>query len=268
MLPRAEIHAFRMLENIWFVGGQEVSVHVIDTGDGLIMIDTGYPHMRGRILDNLCAMGLDIADVRIILHSHGHWDHFGSTLAFKQMSGARTYISRIDNENVNGHNDLLSLRPEEARKEIQPFDCDVLLEDGDTVGLGDTRILCRLCPGHTQGTMAFFFETVDHGRRLRCAMHGGVGVNTLKTEYLKNNGLPLSMRDTFREGLHRLAGERVDVVLGNHPHQSRTEEKLMRLDAGERDAFIDPEYWPQFLLDCEARLDKMIKEESASLGTV
>lgn len=263
MPAQGEIHACRMLDNVYFVGGKEVSVHIIDTGDGLIMIDTGYPHMRERILENIRAQGLDIGRVRIILHSHGHYDHFGSTLAYQKMSGAKTYISRIDNEIVNGHRHELSCMREELAKELQPFDCDVLLDDGDVVELGDTRIRCKLCPGHTEGVMAFFFETVDRGRRLTCAMHGGVGVNSMKLEYLNRHGLPVSLRDTFREGLHRLASEHVDVVLGNHPYQSRMDEKLARWDAGDRDAFIDPTYWPRFLADCEARFDKMIEEESA-----
>lgn len=256
-----DIHPFRMLDDVYFVGGREVSVHIIDTHDGLVMIDTGYPHMREMILRNMRRVGLDIRDLRVILHSHGHYDHIGSTQAFQEMSGAKTYISRIDNEIVNGHRDL-SWASELGRDRLPPFDCDVLLEDGDTVELGNTRIRCVLCPGHTEGTFALFFDTVDAGRTLTCAMHGGVGTNSLERDFLHRYGLQFTLRDEFRAGLHRLRGEYVDVVLGNHPDQNDTEGKLARLDAGARDAFVDPGEWPRFMDACEARLDRMIESES------
>lgn len=258
---REDILPFRMLENVYFVGGRDVSVHIIDTGCGLIMIDSGYPHMRGMILENIHAVGLDIRDLKIILHSHGHYDHIGSTQAFKEMSGAKTYISRIDNEIVNGHQDH-SWATELGHDRLPPFECDVLLEDGDVVELGDTRIRCVLCPGHTEGTFAFFFDTVDHGRALTCAMHGGIGTNSLERDFLNKYHLPFSLRDEFREGLHRLRGVHVDVVLGNHPDQNDTEGKRERLIAGDADAFIDPEEWQRFLTACEARLDKMLETEA------
>ena len=72
------ITPFKLSERIWFVGGREVSVHIIDTGDGLVMVDTGYPHMRERIIENMRAVGLDPEDLRLLLITHGHWDHTGS----------------------------------------------------------------------------------------------------------------------------------------------------------------------------------------------
>lgn len=254
------IRPFRMLENVYFVGGREVSVHVIDTGAGLMMIDSGYPHMRERIREGMAALALDIRDLRVILHSHGHYDHIGSTVAFKAESGAKTCISRIDNEITNGHRDL-SWASELGYERLEPFDCDVLLEDGDVVTLGNTRVRCELAPGHTEGTFALFFDTIDHGRSLTCAMHGGVGTNSLERAFLDRYGLPCSLRDEFRAGLHRLKTRHVDVVLGNHPDQNNTEGKLARLLAGDTDAFIDPTEWPRFLDACEARLDRMLENE-------
>ena len=261
-MKNQRIPPFRMADNIWFVGGRAVSCHVIDTGEGLIMIDTGYPFMGDQILASMSEVGLDPADLRVLLHSHGHYDHIGNTLRFKALSGAKTYISRVDNDIVNGTLDLSWAR-ELGYPRLTPFDCDVLLDDGDVVALGNTRIDCRLAPGHTAGTLAFFIHTLHNGRPVTCAMHGGVGVNSMKRDFLERYGLSTDCRDQFREGLHRLARERVDMVLGNHPDQNGTEAKLARVQAGEADACFDPDEWRRFLAGREVILDNMLIEEAA-----
>ena len=55
-----------------------------------------------------------------IFHSHGHIDHFGCTQRFQELSGAKTYISRIDNDIVNGRYDLSWAK--ELAYERLPFD--------------------------------------------------------------------------------------------------------------------------------------------------
>jgi len=236
-----------------------VSCHVIDTGAGLVMIDTGYPFMGDQILESMREVGLDPADLRILLHSHGHYDHIGNTMRFKALTGARTYISRIDNEICNGTVDL-SWATELGYPRLAPFDCDVLFDDGAVVELGNTRIECRLAPGYTQGTLAVFIHTFHKGRPVTCAMHGGVGVNSMTRRFLSWYGLSTDCREAFREGLHRLAGEQVDLVLGNHHDQNDTEGKLARVRAGE--SCFDTGEWRRFLAEREAILDAMLQEEA------
>lgn len=256
----SDIAPFHMLGNVYFVGSTAVSVHIIDTGDGLIMIDTGYPIMREQILYSMRSLGLDPADLRIILLSHGHYDHTGCVLDFKAMSGAKVYIGRPDNDIINGTRDL-SWATELGYERLPDFDADVLLDDGDTVELGNTCIRCVMAPGHTEGTLAMFFETEHEGKRYTCAMHGGVGVNSLVPSFLNKYDLPRSLPDTFRSGLKKLAEMHVDVVLGNHPCQNDTEGKLARILAGESDACIDPAEWSRFLEESAIALDKAIQND-------
>lgn len=257
---KSDIYPFQMLGNLYFVGSRAVSVHLIDTGDGLILIDTGFPNMYQQLCASMRTLGFDPADIRMLLHSHGHYDHIGCTARLKEISGARTCISRIDNDIVNGKRDL-SWAHELGFEPLPPFECDMLLEDGDVVELGSTRIQCRLAPGHTEGTLCFFLEIQDGGRRYTAAMHGGVGTNSMETAFLRKYSLPFELRDRFREGLHRLAEIPVDVVLGNHPDQNDTEGKLRRIRNGERLACVDSGEWPRFLADCERRLDKLLVSE-------
>lgn len=256
---KSDITPFRMFGNLYFVGCNRVSVHIIKTEVGLVMIDTGYPDMYDLIVESMNEVGLDPKDICAIFHSHGHIDHYGCTPQFKAISGAKTYISRIDNEIVNGN------RPLSWAKELkivrpEPFDCDVLVDDGDTFTFGSTTVRCRLAPGHTEGVLAFFVNLEENGQTAIAAMHGGLGLNTLDATWLKNNGFTLAMRDVYRDTLHRLADEHVDLVMGNHPGQSNTTAKLRKVLAGEN--ILNPNAWPALLKTYEDKLDALIAKEA------
>lgn len=256
---KSDIKPFKMHGNIYFVGSTRVSVHIIETEEGLVLLDTGYPDMYEQILDSMHALGFKPEDICAIFHSHGHIDHYGCTQRFKELSGAKTYISRIDNEIVNGTYNL-SWAEELGYEIIPPFNCDVLIEDGDVFTFGSTKIRTRLTPGHTDGTMSFFIDIKDGDKTIVAAMHGGIGMNSMTAEFLKSKGLSLDARKVFREGLHALKDEHVDLFLGNHPQQNKTEEKMEAVLL-RNESVLDSTEWNKFLIWIEEVLDGMLESE-------
>ena len=259
----SDIKPHKMYKNLYFVGSTEVSVHLLNTPHGLVIFDTGYPNMYEQILDSIRYLGFDPKNIRAIFHSHGHYDHIGSTIRLKALSGAKTYISREDNDVVNGKLDL-SWANEFGVPHLEYFDCDVLVSDGEEFDFGNTRVRCRLTPGHTPGVLSFFI-TFDDG--VVAAMHGGIGMNGLRGDILRKYGLPFELRDIFRKDLHLLADEIVDLVIGNHPYQNDTTGKLERLERGE--SILDPtrgEEWRNLLISVEKSLDALIASEAKSEG--
>ena len=252
---KSDIAPFCIWGNIYFVGSTKVSVHIIKTDCGLVMIDTGYPEMSEQIKNSMKELGLNPADICAIFHSHGHIDHFGCTKEFKEISGAKTYISRIDNDIVNGTYDL-SWAKELDREPLEFFDCDVLVEDGDCFTFGNTKIRCVLTPGHTSGVLSFFIETDG----VVAAMHGGIGTNSMTVSFLDRYGLSHKCRDIFKEGLIKLSHEHVDLVLGNHPQQNKTQEKLEAVLKGE--SVLNPDEWSEFLKMAAKNLDNVIAKEN------
>lgn len=253
---KSDIKPFRMYNNIYFVGSTKVSVHIIDTEDGLVMIDTGYPDMYEQILDSMKELNLDPERICAIIHSHGHIDHFGCTVKLRELSGAKTYIGRPDNEISNGNLNL-SWADEIGIDGFDQFDNDVLIDDGDVLTFGKTKIRCVSTPGHTDGVISMFIETEDDNTI--SAMHGGIGVNSMTKEFLNQYGLSFDCRENFRKGLQMLKSEHVDLVLGNHPQQNDTEEKLQKVLAGQN--IIDSDEWQRFLITAEERLDQLIAQE-------
>lgn len=240
----SDIRPFNMFGNLYFVGSSKVSVHIIKTELGLVMIDTGYPDMYEQILSSMEELSLDPKDICAIFHSHGHIDHFGCTERLKQLSGAKTYISRIDNDIVNGTLDL-SWAVELNLPRMPFFDCDVLIEDGDVFNFGSTSVRCRLTPGHTDGVLSFFVNVTDGKEELIAAMHGGAGLNTLEKSFLDKYGMSTDVRQVFIKSAKALMDEKVDIVMGNHPPQNDTTGKLKKVSEGK--PIADSGEWQRFL---------------------
>ena len=96
----------RIFENLYFVGTQPASTHIIDTGDGLIMLDAGYQHSFYIVIDNMYRMGLDPHDIKYVLLTHGHIDHFGAARAVKELTGAKIALGKEDRLYATGELDL------------------------------------------------------------------------------------------------------------------------------------------------------------------
>lgn len=251
-----KLQGFRLHPNVYFVGDERVSVHLIDTSAGLVMIDTGYPNMLNVILENIKRVGFSVTDIRAIFHSHGHIDHFGCTREIVKLSGAKTYISRIDNDILNGTLDL-SWAKELNCTLPQPFSCDVLIEDGDVFRFGDVSVRCVHTPGHTDGVMSFFITLPDG---TVAGMHGGTGTNTLTSDFLRRYGLSFDCRRKYKESVDKLRNERVDLVLGNHPEQSDTLGKMIRILNGDTDV-RSSEDWDVLLEETEKKYHKIMETD-------
>ena len=256
------VKPFRIFGNLYFVGTVPASTHLIDTGDGLIVIDPGYPQSLYLVINNICELGFCIKDIKAIVITHGHYDHLGAVRALKELTGAVTYIGKEDATYANGTEDLTWAR-ELGTEYYEAFEPDVLISDGDVIELGNTRILCKDAPGHTPGTKAFFFDVTDGNVTYRAGMHGGVGTNSMSKSFLDRYGLSTDTREKFVPAIEGLMKERVDIFLGNHVGNNDTVGKAARMTA-DHNPFIDGDAWKVFLADRAARYNDMITKEDSN----
>ena len=237
------INPCRIAGGLYFVGTYQASSHIIDTGDGLIMIDTGYDNTRFLVLESLEILGYSVKDIKYIINTHWHGDHTAATAAIAEMSGAKTIIGKND-----------------AEKAKRYFIADIFVETGDVLSLGNTTVEFLETPGHTRGTVSLFFDICENSKVYRAGMFGGAGANTLahgKFDYDE-------CREDYRASLARLREKKVDVFIGNHTWNNGTAEKLDHLRLTGENQFIDSSLWIRFLDHCEARLDRLIAKEKES----
>jgi metallo-beta-lactamase class B len=250
----------RVFGNLYFVGTRPASAHIVDTGEGIIIFDTGYLEMLPVVIENMSMLGFSAFDIKYIFLTHGHIDHLGGAKALRDMTGAKTVLGRADREYANGRLDLTYAK-ELGLEYNEAFEPDILLDDGDTLTLGNTTVLAVATPGHTPGAMSYFFNVTDGASVYRAGLHGGMGTNTLTREFLEKYSLPFTLRDDFRRSMLRLAKEKVDIFLGNHMQHNKTPEKMERLLAGDKYAFVNPGEWSPYSLWCIKNLDDMVKKE-------
>ncbi|MBO4219323.1 MAG: MBL fold metallo-hydrolase [Clostridia bacterium] len=240
---KSDMTPFRMVGNLYFVGCYRASSHLIDTGDGLILIDTGYAENAETVADSVTRLGFDLKDIRYILHSHGHYDHTDATAALLPLTGAETYLASADKIYIKG------------------FEPDHDYSDGMVISLGGTKILCMATPGHTEGTYSFFFDVTENCHTYRAGMFGGAGTNQMRKAYLARYNLPLTLRDDFFRSLDRLRKEHVDVFVGNHSWQNDTRGNYEKSLTSDTNPFIDSTRWGVFLDETEERMRQMISED-------
>lgn len=258
------VKPFKIFGTLYFVGTKPASTHLIDTGEGLILLDTGYQHSLYLVLNNIWELGFSPYDIKYLVHTHGHIDHFGATRALVELTGAKTFIGKPDEKYANGALDL-SYAKELGMEFRETFNPDVLLNDGDIIKLGNTQIKCVATPGHTPGAMSFFFDVTDGKEVFRAGLHGGMGINTLSADFLKKYDLPFSLRDDFKNSMLRLNKEKVDIFLGNHMQHNHTLEKAQMLKDGNLHAFINQNEWQAYNLWCIENLENMVNNEKSSL---
>ncbi len=232
-------------DDVYHIGAEHAPCWLIESTDGLILLDTGLPQTLYLLLENLRKLNFDYQNIRHIIHSHGHIDHIGGTRALVDLTGAKTYIGYGDEETVRGNN-ALQWTNEYNRPFEEPFEPDVIVRDGERIKIGDKEFLFVATPGHTAGTMSIFFNCCEQGKEYRAGMFGGGGLLSMRRSYLEKYGLPFSLRDDFLKSIDKVYNEKIDIHLGNHLGDNKHQEKIKKQENGVN-PFFDSSTWKWYL---------------------
>lgn len=239
---------FRMAPHVYSVSGNiDWSDYLIDTGEGLILIDTSMNPLLYLLIDSIHRVGFDPRDIRWIFISHAHIDHDGGARQIREMSGAEIYFPPSDVEYKKTHAGGMKDQPWQP-----PYTVDHLYDFSKPMTMGRITMHFRECPGHTPGVTSFFFEDTDEttGKTYKVAMHGGAGVSGKPGD--ANNDL----RKIFIRDCHELAELPIDIVLPSHPNQNNglawvPEDKM------DYTPWIDQNAWRDLMLERAAAAEKI-----------
>lgn len=244
---------FCIYGNLYFVGNTWCSSHLIDTGEGLILLDTPAYSELAYLINNIYKLGFKLEDLKYILVSHAHHDHYGAVKALVHLTGAKTFIGRVDGEDMDAHPEAFANMGRDTYRYSETFKADVQLEDGDIVELGNTKIRCVLTPGHTIGVMSHFWTAYGEEGPKKVGIYGGAGFVTLRKSFREAHGLGDWICEAFSTSIDKVWNEEVDIMLGNHPFHNDTYEKHERAASRKENPFIDPAEWQRFLTELRMR---------------
>ena len=162
------LEPFQVFDNLYFVGIKAVASYVIETSEGLILIDTldGFDGFTDHLLGNIRTVGLDPADIKYVFILQSHRDHYGGARELQTHIDALFGAAEKDWEVITDN-----LGDQAPRR-------DLVLKDGAEITLGDTTIHFEHTPGHTPGTTSIRFSVFDEGREHLAYFHGGSALRT------------------------------------------------------------------------------------------
>ena len=212
--PPAPGQAF---DNLYYVGSAWVSAWVLKTSDGLILIDAlnNAQETTELIEGGMRRLGLDPAQIRYVLVTHGHGDHYGGAQMLADRYHARVVASEIDWKMMETTLEF------DSRLWDRPPKRDIAVRDGDTLQLGGTTVRFVITPGHTLGTITPVFEVLDKGQKHTAMIWGGTSFN-FGRDMVRLDGY-IAQTERMRELTARWG---IDVPLSNHPGYDGTVAKL------------------------------------------
>jgi len=227
---------YKIADDIYYVGTQGIGVYLVETGDGLIVIDSGTKDGVKLVEANIKALGFKLTDVRYLLETHAHWDHVGGMAQLKKDTGAIFIASAGDRFGLERGVHVGENRSGPGT--FAPVAVDRVLNEGDAkVKLGGVTLTAVFTPGHTRGDTTWTMDSKIAGKKVRVVIFGSASVagNVL----VGNNAYPNIVSD-YQKTFATLKKLKADVFLANHPEVADMEAKYQKLQAGKADAFVDP----------------------------
>jgi glyoxylase-like metal-dependent hydrolase (beta-lactamase superfamily II) len=132
------------------VGPIATNVHVLadPSTREAIAIDTAIPSLAW-ISDELAARDWTL---KLIVSTHGHWDHIGDNAAVAAHTGAEIAVHPLDRDRLEHPEPLF------APFDIPPSVPAVELAEGGLIRFGSLRLRILHTPGHTEGSVCLLAE--------------------------------------------------------------------------------------------------------------
>ncbi len=222
---------FRVHGNTWYVGTDGLASILIESDDGLVLIDGGLPQSAAVIEANIRSLGFDPATVRAILVSHAHFDHAGGVAALQRFTGANVFTSDAGSVTLASGTlaeDDPQYEADSDAGSFPPVRSVVALGDGEVVTVGSLDVKAVYTPGHTAGGVTWTWQS--------CAL------NTCYDIVYADSLTPVSAQgfsfaasgaaDLIVESAGIIGDLDCDILLTPHPFFFGMHEKLEKRDKG------------------------------------
>lgn len=261
---------FKLHGRSYYVGVHGLSAVVIQTSEGLILLDGGLPQSAPLIEANIQSLGLKVEDIRLIVNSHAHYDHAGGIARLQRDSGAVVAAS------ASGAAALKAGRPgpddpqfgkgggEGAFPRVSPVR---VVKDKEELRIGDTVITAHLTPGHTPGSTAWTWESCDQGSCLHLVYADSLTAVSLDGFRFLGDKTHPDVSDTFKSSIATVEALPCDIMVSTHPGASGLFERLKQRESSRvPDPLIDKQACRIYAANARRNLEQRLQTERAALA--
>jgi metallo-beta-lactamase class B len=243
----------KVMDNLYYVGTSQLASWLLTTDDGNILISSNYESTVPVILAAVEALGFRFSDIKILISGHAHPDHVEGDALVKQLTGAEVVVGRLELPYVQ------AFQPPGGK--TQPI--DRIIDDGDSVTLGDTTLTAHVLPGHTRGCISWSLDLEEDSRTyygwIECSL------NNLGIRFVNNPDFP-DIVEQFRATFRKAREFPVEVFVSSHGVFYGLEEKYARLvnrKPGDPNPFVDPSGYQAHVDEYEALFEAMVARQQA-----
>jgi metallo-beta-lactamase class B len=264
------IAPFRIADNLYYVGSQDLASYLVVTSEGNILINANFATSPPEIRASVEKLGLNWKDTKVLLNSQAHYDHMGGAAAVIQQTRAKNMVMDGDVSVVETGAQTDFLSPSPNIPTYAPAHVDRILHDGDTVRLGSVTLTAHKTAGHTRGcttwTMRSHLPGEPAGTMRNIVIVGGTGFWS-EYHFVATPGHSVSYPGIVQDFQHTFVVLRelpCDVFLGAHGGYFDMLTKLKHYSKDGPRVFIDPAGYKEFVADAQETFEQALRKQQAA----
>ncbi|MCC7124213.1 MAG: subclass B3 metallo-beta-lactamase [Acidobacteria bacterium] len=229
--------------NTYTVGTDGLSSVLVTSSAGHVLLDGALPQSAALIDQHIRALGFRTEDIKLILVSHGHYDHAGGVNALQRLSGARVGGSPSTATALR----MGTITPDDPQAgfgvEANRFPKVSNVEDladGQVLRVGDIAITVHHVPSHAPGSTAYTWRSCE-GTDCRNVVYAD-SLTSVAAPGFRFSDDPARVA-TFRKSIAKVAALPCDILIAPHP------------------SFAVGKTCKTYAADGEARLDQRLADE-------
>jgi metallo-beta-lactamase class B len=246
--------SFQVHGNTYYVGTCGIAAILVTGEEGHVLIDGGTGEGAAPIAANIEALGFDLSDVKLLLHSHEHYDHVGGLAELQRRTGARLLASPAAAP-VLASGETAADDPQHGMHDpFSPARVGGAVEDGEVVRLGDIALTTIATPGHTSGALSWQWQSCGEAGQCETVVYGD-SLSPVSSDAYRFSDHPEYLA-AYRASLDRFAGLDCTLLLTPHPSASGMRDRIL---AGN---LSDPAACRDYAAGIGKRLDERLAEEA------
>ena len=227
----------RVIGNLYAVGTYDLSVFLVTSDEGHILINTALKESTPLIRRNIESVGFRMEDVKILLTMQAHWDHTAALAEIKRATGAEMWATAGDAPVLEdgGFSDAHF----GGKVSFDPVGVDKIIAGGEVIELGTTKLEVVESPGHTAGSVSYAMTVREEDKDYKVVIANMGTINPGKRLVVEPTypGVAEDFAKTFR----RQKAMDIDVWVAAHGSQYGLHSKYKAGEPHSPDTFVDPE---------------------------